>query len=111
MIFILCLLILIAFSIVFIILVTDFKITKSSITAKDLAGLISVCITFLALIVGILKIITTYVFPEHEEEYITRIVEAIQKNDLENKKENIRIKCESAEKIHEEMKADIDNNR
>lgn len=32
------------------------------------------------------------VFPENEEEYITRIVEIIQNNDLEHKKENIRVK-------------------
>lgn len=31
-----------------------------------------------------------YVFPEKEEEYITRIVEIIQRNDLDNKRENIK---------------------
>lgn len=52
------------------------------------------CITFLTLIVGVLTIITKYVFPENEEEYITRIVEIIQRNDLENKKENIKVKAD-----------------
>lgn len=54
--------------------------------------LLSVCVTFLGLIVGLLKIITKYVFPEKEEEYITRIVELIQNNDLKNKIENINAK-------------------
>ena len=39
----------------------------------------------------------------NDEEYITRIVEIIQNNDLENKKENIRVRIsrtrESEEKI------------
>ena len=52
----------------------------------NVAKLISVCVTFLTLIVGIMTIITKYVFPENEEEYITRIVEIIQNNDLEHKK-------------------------
>lgn len=51
--------------------------------------LMSVCVTFLGLIVGLLQVITKYVFPEKEEEYITRIVELIQNNDLENKRENM----------------------
>ena len=58
--------------------------------------LVSVCVTFLTLIVGILQTITKYVFPEKEEEYITRIVEIIQNNDLENKKENIRAQISQA---------------
>ena len=61
----------------------------------------SVCLTFLTLIVGILKIITKYVFPVNDEEYITRIVELIQNNDLENKKENIRAKVAIAERKDE----------
>lgn len=84
-----CICILLAFSVTFLILIFRFN-NKSGIRSEDLVSLISVCITFLTLIVGVLKIITTYVFPVNEEEYITRIVEAIQKNDLENKKENIR---------------------
>lgn len=45
---------------------------------------------------GILQTITKYVFQEKEEEYITRIVEIIQNNDLENKKENIRAQISQA---------------
>lgn len=67
-------------------------ITKNEMSAGNVAKLISVCVTFLTLIVGIMTIITKYVFPENEEEYITRIVEIIQNNDLEHKKENIRVK-------------------
>lgn len=36
------------------------------------------------------KIITKYVFPQNEEEYITHIVKSIQDNDLKNKKANIK---------------------
>ena len=64
---------------------------SNKVSATSAVQLISVCITFLSLIIGILTIITKYIFPENEEEYITKIVEIIQSNDLENKKENIRM--------------------
>lgn len=87
-----CTLILLTFSVVFIRLMYNIDISNTTPSIEAVVQLISVCITFLTLIVGIIKIITKYVFPEKEEEYITRIVEIIQKNDLENKKENIRVK-------------------
>ena len=34
--------------------------------------------------------ITKYFFPENDEQYITTIVETIQQNDLENKRENAK---------------------
>lgn len=83
--------ILLAFSVIFLILIWKVDFSEQSVSVNNLVELITVCITFLTLIVGILKIITKYVFPEKEEEYITRIVEIIQNNDLENKKENIRV--------------------
>lgn len=95
--FALCIVILITFSISFIIWM--FKIGNSSKSVEDVIRLVSVCITFLTLVVGMLKIITQYVFPEKEEEYITRIVEIIQNNDLENKKENIRVKSTNKQQI------------
>ncbi len=52
---------------------------------------VSTSVTFLSLIIGILMIITKYVFLENDEEYITKIVEMIQNNDLQNKKENIKV--------------------
>ena len=63
---------------------------KFDTSIEGVLQLISLYLTFITLIFGILTIITKYVFPENDEEYITRIVESIQKNDLENKKENIK---------------------
>ncbi|MBO5088914.1 MAG: hypothetical protein J6C01_09585 [Lachnospiraceae bacterium] len=89
-------LILLAFSIVFMVLM--FKMDfDNDVKVASVVQLISICVTFLTLIVGILTIITKYVFPENEEEYITRIVEIIQNNDLENKKENIRAQLKNLE--------------
>lgn len=82
--------ILLAFAIFFIVLMVKIDFINNTKSIASVVQLISICITFLSLIVGILTIITKYVFPENEEEYITRIVEIIQTNDLENKKENIR---------------------
>lgn len=62
----------------------------STITGADVAALLSVCISFLGLIIGLMQIITKYVFPEKEEEYITQIVRAIQENDLKHKKQNMK---------------------
>lgn len=94
--------ILLAFSVVFIILICRLNSFSVKGSSAQLAEIISVCVTFLALIVGILNIIAKYVFPENEEEYITRIVEIIQKNDLENKKENIKTQ------VKQEMVKDTD---
>lgn len=89
-----CSIILIVFSIVFVCLICKIDFTGDVVPITSLVEVISVCITFLSLIIGILQIITKYVFPENEDEYITKIVEIIQNNDLENKKENIRAKVE-----------------
>lgn len=97
----LCAFILLSFCVVFVILIFRVCGTNNGTPVESIVQLVSVCITFLTLIVSILKIITKYVFPEKEEEYITRIVEIIQNNDLENKKENIRVKT-----IHQDVKED-----
>lgn len=86
--------ILMAFAIIFLKFICKIDFSGNPIAVTSLVEIVSVCITFLALIVGVLKIITKYVFPEKEDEYITRIVEIIQNNDLENKKENIRAQVE-----------------
>ena len=64
--------------------------TVNTVRVNNVVALITVCITYLSLVIGILKIITKYVFPQKEEEYVTRIVKAIQKNDLKNKIENMK---------------------
>ena len=75
----------------FIVLVFKFGLKASEATLANVVQVISICVTFSASVIGLLRIITRYVFPENEEQYITRIVEIIQKNDLENKKENIKV--------------------
>ena len=63
---------------------------NKNIDLESIVGLISIIVSFVGLFVGVLKIITEYVFPKDEEQYITKIVEAIQKNDLENKKTDMK---------------------
>lgn len=89
--FAICIIILLGFCISFIIFICNVDFNGETDSVPNVIQLISVCITFLGLIVGLLQTITKYVFPENEEEYITRIVELIQNNDLENKKENIKV--------------------
>lgn len=52
--------------------------------------IITASVSFISLVIGLLTIITKYFFPENDEQYITKIVETIQQNDLENKKENAK---------------------
>ncbi len=101
--------ILIIFFIMFLSLLYKFKninIANNDNIVNNIISLITVCITFLTLVIGILKIITKYVFPQNEEDYITQIVNSIQDNDLANKKTNI----ESA-KSTENTKDETDNSQ
>lgn len=80
----------------------------SKINTQEVISLISVCITFLTSILGLAQIITKYCFPENDEEYITKIVEAIQSNDLQNKLANMNVREnpeKDSEKMNEERKA------
>lgn len=59
----------------------------------DISGIITVITAIISLVVSILDLvrtITKYCFPENDEEYIVRIVEAVQTNDLEKYKEHNR---------------------
>lgn len=62
----------------------------TALDVSNLAAFITSCVSFVSLVIGLLKIITKYFFPENDEQYITTIVESIQKNDLENKRENAK---------------------
>ena len=77
-------------TLVFVFFIGKIVICDNLNSIYSITQLVSLCITFIGLVIGILRIITSYVFPKNEEEYITRIVEIIQQNDLENKKENIK---------------------
>lgn len=69
---------------------------------EDVVAFVTACISFVSLIIGLLTIITKYFFPENDEQYITKIVEAIQKNDLENKKENAKYRLKVSENMEED---------
>lgn len=58
----------------------------NNIGIESVVGIVASIISFVGLFIGVLKIITEYVFPKDEEQYITKIVEDIQKNDLANKR-------------------------
>ena len=83
-------LIIVIFTIIFVaaIIVAFLRITSVSYTG--LATIITASVSFIALVIGLLTIITKYFFPENDEQYITTIVETIQQNDLENKRENAK---------------------
>ena len=75
----------------FLVCVFYFLHNLNNLDVKEyLLKILPICISFIGLIIGTLKIIVKYVFPEKEEEYNTKIVEIIKNNDLEHKKENIR---------------------
>ncbi|HIU50889.1 MAG TPA: hypothetical protein IAD22_07745 [Candidatus Limousia pullorum] len=80
--------IIVSFAAVLIYFVCKIANSGKDLDMSNLVAFITSCISFVSLVIGLLKIITKYFFPENEEQYITTIVESIQKNDLENKKEN-----------------------
>lgn len=87
-----CVLIIIAFSILLLVLSTRILNVGGNLNIQDVVAFITACISFISLIIGLLTIITKYFFPENDEQYVTTIVESIQRNDLENKRENARYK-------------------
>lgn len=80
------------FSIAVIIIGVVIVLHKSKVEVNNLISLITLCITYLASLVGLIQIITKFCFPENDEQYITQIVESIQRNDLDNKKENMHFR-------------------
>ena len=87
-----CVIIILAFSFLLFFLSIKVLNSNSKLDIQDVVAFIAACISFISLIIGLLTIITKYFFPENDEQYITTIVESIQKNDLENKRENARYK-------------------
>lgn len=85
-----CLVIICIFTIVFVVAIIVAFLRITSVSYTGLATIITASVSFIALVIGLLTIITKYFFPENDEQYITTIVETIQQNDLENKRENAR---------------------
>lgn len=86
----LCITIILIFAISFSITGIYILISSNVLRIPHLIAFITSCISFVSLIIGVLKIATKYFFPENDEQYITQIVEAIQSNDLKNKQENAK---------------------
>lgn len=99
-----CVGIIVAFSILLVFLSVKILNLNSQLEVQDLVAFITACISFISLIIGLLTIITKYFFPENDEQYITKIVESIQKNDLENKRENARNKYSEAMRFSDKDK-------
>ena len=85
-----CILIVIGFAILLGYFGCCISTADEAVSVEDLTAFITACISFISLIISILVIITKYFFPENDEQYITKIVESIQKNDLDNKRENAK---------------------
>ena len=85
-----CLAIVVAFAFALCIISSRVLKTDFPVALSDLAAFVTACISFVSLIITLLTIVTKYFFPENDEQYITKIVESIQQNDLENKRENAK---------------------
>lgn len=90
------------FSLALFIVLVVFGFKISSVKVEDVISLVSVCVTFLASVLGLAKIITKYCFPENDEEYITKIVETIQANDLAHKLANMKEQQENKNSLDKE---------
>lgn len=85
-----CLIIIGIFTVIFTAAIIFAFLRITSVSHTGLATIITASVSFISLIIGLLTIITKYFFPENDEQYITKIVETIQQNDLKNKKENAK---------------------
>ena len=85
-----CMTIIVAFAVMLVIFSVCIIRSRDSVHITNLVAFITACISFISLIIGLLTIVTKYFFPENDEQYIAKIVETIQQNDLENKKENAK---------------------
>ena len=79
-------------SVLFGLLILKVLISSQPMEIEGLVSFITACVGFLVLVIKLLEIITKYCFPENDEEYITRIVQSIQENDLQHKLANIDYK-------------------
>lgn len=86
---VLCSSVIVSFSIVFLILLLLMSFGKVEFCTANTVNFVSICITFLLSVLGLVQTITKYCFPENDEEYISKIVETIQANDLQNKLANM----------------------
>lgn len=86
---ILCSSVIASFSFVFLILLLLMGFGKVEFCNANTVNFVSICITFLLSVLGLVQTITKYCFPENDEEYISKIVETIQANDLQNKLANM----------------------
>lgn len=93
-----CVLIIVVFAFLLVFLSLRVLNADETLQVQDVVAFVTACISFISLIISLLTIITKYFFPENDEQYITAIVESIQKNDLENKRENARSIQNPAEK-------------
>ena len=96
---IICLLGVMGLGFMFCTVINKIDFNNKELDWTNVIQLLTVCSSTIGLIIGVLKIVVKYVFPENDEEYITRIVEIIQKNDLDNKKENIKVNGHNSEEI------------
>lgn len=85
-----CMAIIVAFAVMLVIFSVCIIRSRDSVHITNLIAFITACVSFISLIIGLLTIVTKYFFPENDEQYIAKIVETIQQNDLENKKENAK---------------------
>jgi hypothetical protein len=58
--------------------------SNTSTATKDIVAIISICVTILGSIFGLLKMIAKYVLPTDEEKSMQEIVKIIQKNDFKH---------------------------
>lgn len=67
---------------------------------SNVVALIAANLSLVVSIIELVRIITKYCFPENDEEYIVKIVESVQANDLETYKESNRIDINDKKNSH-----------
>lgn len=82
--------IIIAFSIAMLVILWYAIYFTDRLDLTSVAGLITATVALVVSILELVHIMTKYCFPDNDEEYIVKIVESVQSNDLEKYKETNR---------------------
>lgn len=59
----------------------------SDLDLSGVAAVITTALSFIFAIIKLMEVITKYCFPENDDEYILKMIQEIQENDLANVKE------------------------
>ncbi len=95
-----CSSVVVAFALAILLILGYTILNAEKMDMSNVVALIAANLSLVVSIIELVRIITKYCFPENDEEYIVKIVESVQANDLETYKESNRIDINDKKNSH-----------